>query len=72
MITLNKRMTCEDIRQEITKTEVGNVEGISAIYEQIRYGAGEVDNYVIREMKAASGQNKRVNKKENKKGVVQK
>lgn len=72
VITLNKRMTCEDIRQEITKTEVGNVEGISAIYEQIRYGAGEVDNYVIREMKAASGQNKRVNKKENKKGVVQK
>lgn len=71
-ITLNKRMTCEDIRQEITETEVGNVEGISAIYEQIRYGAGEVDNYVIREMKAASGQNKRVNKKENKKGVVQK
>lgn len=71
VITLNKRMTCEDIRQEITKTEVGNVEGISAIYEQIRYGAGEVDNYVIREMKAASGQNKRVNKKENKKGVVQ-
>lgn len=68
VITLNKRMTCEDIRQEITKTEVGNVEGISAIYEQIRYGAGEVDNYVIREMKAASGQNKRVNKK----GVVQK
>lgn len=67
VITLNKRMTCEDIRQEITKTEVGNVEGISAIYEQIRYGAGEVDNYVIREMKAASGQNKRVNKKENKK-----
>lgn len=58
VITLNKRMTCEDIRQEITKTEVGNVEGISAIYEQIRYGAGEVDNYVIREMKAASGQNK--------------
>lgn len=72
VITLNKRMTCEDIRQEITKKEVGNVEGISAIYEQIRYGAGEVDNYVIREMKAASGQNKRVNKKENKKGVVQK
>lgn len=72
VITLNKRMTCEDIRQEITKTEVGNVEGISAIYEQIRYGAGEVDNYVIREMKVASGQNKRVNKKENKKGVVQK
>lgn len=72
VITLNKRMTCEDIRQEITKTEVGNVEGISAIYEQIRYGAGEVDNYVIREMKAASGQIKRVNKKENKKGVVQK
>ena len=72
VITLNKRLTCEDIRQEITKTEVGNVEGISAIYEQIRYGAGEVDNYVIREMKAASGQNKRVNKKENKKGVVQK
>lgn len=72
VITLNKRMTCEDIRQEITKTEVGNVEGISAIYEQIRYGAGEVDNYVIREMKAASVQNKRVNKKENKKGVVQK
>lgn len=72
VITLNKRMTCEDIRQEITKTEVGNVEGISAIYEQVRYGAGEVDNYVIREMKAASGQNKRVNKKENKKGVVQK
>lgn len=72
VITLNKRMTCEDIRQEITKTEVGNVEGISAIYEQIRYGAGEVDNYVIREMKAASRQNKRVNKKENKKGVVQK
>ena len=72
VITLNKRMTCEDIRQEITKTEVGNVEGISAIYEQIRYGAGEVDNYVIREMKAASGQKKRVNKKENKKGVVQK
>lgn len=72
VITLNKRMTCEDIRQEITETEVGNVEGISAIYEQIRYGAGEVDNYVIREMKAASGQNKRVNKKENKKGVVQK
>lgn len=72
VITLNKRMTCEDIRQEITKTEVGNVEGISAIYEQIRYGAGEVDNYVIREMKAASGQNKRANKKENKKGVVQK
>lgn len=72
VITLNKRMTCEDIRQEITKTEVGNVEGISAIYEQIRYGAGEVDNYVIREMKAASGQNRRVNKKENKKGVVQK
>lgn len=71
-ITLNKRMTCEDIRQEITETEDGNVEGISAIYEQIRYGAGEVDNYVIREMKAASGQNKRVNKKENKKGVVQK
>lgn len=71
VITLNKRMTCEDIRQEITETEVGNVEGISAIYEQIRYGAGEVDNYVIREMKAASGQNKRVNKKENKKGVVQ-
>ena len=67
VITLNKRMTCEDIRQEITETEVGNVEGISAIYEQIRYGAGEVDNYVIREMKAASGQNKRVNKKENKK-----
>lgn len=72
VITLNKRMTCEDIRQEITETEVGNVEGISAIYEQIRYGAREVDNYVIREMKAASGQNKRVNKKENKKGVVQK
>lgn len=72
VITLNKRMTCEDIRQEITETEVGNVEGISAIYEQIRYGAGEVYNYVIREMKAASGQNKRVNKKENKKGVVQK
>lgn len=72
VITLNKRMTCEDIRQEIIETEVGNVEGISAIYEQIRYGAGEVDNYVIREMKAASGQNKRVNKKENKKGVVQK
>ena len=72
VITLNKRMTCEDIRQEITETEDGNVEGISAIYEQIRYGAGEVDNYVIREMKAASGQNKRVNKKENKKGVVQK
>ncbi len=72
VITLNKRMTCEDIRQEITETEVGNVEGISAIYEQIRYGAGEVDNYVIREMKAASGQDKRVNKKENKKGVVQK
>ena len=72
VITLNKRMTCEDIRQEITETEVGNVEGISAIYEQIRYGAGEVDNYVIREMKAASGQSKRVNKKENKKGVVQK
>lgn len=72
VITLSKRMTCEDIRQEITETEVGNVEGISAIYEQIRYGAGEVDNYVIREMKAASGQNKRVNKKENKKGVVQK
>lgn len=72
VIALNKRMTCEDIRQEITETEVGNVEGISAIYEQIRYGAGEVDNYVIREMKAASGQNKRVNKKENKKGVVQK
>lgn len=72
VITLNKRMTCEDIRQEITETEVGNVEGISAIYEQIRYGAGEVDNYVIREMKAASGQNKRVNKKENKKGVGQK
>lgn len=72
VITFNKRMTCEDIRQEITETEVGNVEGISAIYEQIRYGAGEVDNYVIREMKAASGQNKRVNKKENKKGVVQK
>ena len=72
VITLNKRMTCEDIRQEITETEIGNVEGISAIYEQIRYGAGEVDNYVIREMKAASGQNKRVNKKENKKGVVQK
>lgn len=72
VITLNKRMTCEDIRQEITETEVGNVEGISAIYEQIRYRAGEVDNYVIREMKAASGQNKRVNKKENKKGVVQK
>ena len=69
VITLNKRMTCEDIRQEITETEVGNVEGISAIYEQIRYGAGEVDNYVIREMKAASVQNKRVNKKENKKGV---
>lgn len=72
VITLNKRMTCEDIRQEITETEVGNVEGISAIYEQIRYGAGEVDNYVIREMKAASVQNKRVNKKENKKEVVQK
>lgn len=72
VITLNKRMTCEDIRQEITETEVGNVEGISAIYEQIRYGAGEVDNYVIREMKVASVQNKRVNKKENKKGVVQK
>lgn len=72
VITLNKRMTCEDIRQEITETEVGNVEGISAIYEQIRYGAGEMDNYVIREMKAASVQNKRVNKKENKKGVVQK
>ena len=72
VITLNKRMTCEDIRQEITETEVGNVEGISAIYEQIRYGAGEVDNYVIREMKEASVQNKRVNKKENKKGVVQK
>ncbi len=72
VITLNKRMTCEDIRQEITETEVGNVEGISAIYEQIRYGAGEVDNYVIREMKAASVQNKRVNNKENKKGVVQK
>ena len=72
VITLNKRMTCEDIRQEITETEVGNVEGISTIYEQIRYGAGEVDNYVIREMKAASVQNKRVNKKENKKGVVQK
>ena len=72
VITLSKRMTCEDIRQEITETEVGNVEGISAIYEQIRYGAGEVDNYVIREMKAASVQNKRVNKKENKKGVVQK
>lgn len=72
VITLNKRMTCEDIRQEITETEVGTVEGISAIYEQIRYGAGEVDNYVIREMKAASVQNKRVNKKENKKGVVQK
>ena len=72
VITLNKRMTCEDIRQEITETEAGNVEGISAIYEQIRYGAGDVDNYVIREMKAASGQNKRVNKKENKKGVVQK
>lgn len=72
VITLNKWMTCEDIRQEITETEVGNVEGISAIYEQIRYGAGEVDNYVIREMKAASVQNKRVNKKENKKGVVQK
>ena len=72
VITLNKRMTCEDIRQEITETEVGNVEGISAIYEQIRYGAGEVDNYVIREMKAASVQHKRVNKKENKKGVVQK
>ena len=72
VITLNKRMTCEDIRKEITETEVGNVEGISAIYEQIRYGAGEVDNYVIREMKAASVQNKRVNKKENKKGVVQK
>lgn len=72
VITFNKRMTCEDIRQEITETEVGNVEGISAIYEQIRYGAGEVDNYVIREMKAASVQNKRVNKKENKKGVVQK
>ena len=65
VITLNKRMTCEDFRQEITETEVGNVEGISAIYEQIRYGAGEVDNYVIREMKAASVQNKRVNKKEN-------
>lgn len=63
VITLNKRMTCEDIRQEITETEVGNVEGISAIYEQIRYGAGEVDNHVIREMKAASGQNKRVNEK---------
>ena len=72
VITLNKRMTCEDIRHEITETEVGNVEGISAIYEQIRYGAGEVDNYVIREMKAASVQNKRVNNKENKKGVVQK
>ena len=72
VIILNKRMTCEDIRKEITETEVGNVEGISAIYEQIRYGAGEVDNYVIREMKAASVQNKRVNKKENKKGVVQK
>lgn len=66
VITLNKRMTCEDIRQEITETEVGNVEGISAIYEQIRYGAGEVDNHVIREMKAASGQNKRVNEKANK------
>lgn len=63
VITLNKRMTCEDIRQEITETEGGNVEGISAIYEQIRYGAGEVDNHVIREMKAASGQNKRVNEK---------
>lgn len=63
VITLNKRMTCEDIRQEITETEVGNVEGISAIYEQIRYGSGEVDNHVIREMKAASGQNKRVNEK---------
>ena len=63
VITLSKRMTCEDIRQEITETEVGNVEGISAIYEQIRYGAGEVDNHVIREMKAASGQNKRVNEK---------
>lgn len=63
VITLNKRMTCEDIRQEITETEVGNVEGISVIYEQIRYGAGEVDNHVIREMKAASGQNKRVNEK---------
>ena len=63
VIILNKRMTCEDIRQEITEQEVGNVEGISSIYEQIRYGAGEVDNHVIREMKAASGQNKRVNKK---------
>ena len=53
VITLNKRMTCEDIRQEITKTEVGNVEGISAIYEQIRYGAGEVDNIVIREIESS-------------------
>lgn len=62
-IALNRRLTCEDIRQEIADVEAGNVDGISAIYEQIRYGDRKVDGLVIQEMKAALGQNKKVNEK---------
>lgn len=60
VITFNRRLTCEDIRQQISEMEDGNVDDISAIYEQIRYGSRKVNDHVIQEMKAASGRNKKV------------
>ena len=56
VITLNRRLTCEDIRQEISESEDGNVDGVSAIYEQIRYGDRTVDGFVIQDMQEASRQ----------------
>lgn len=50
-IVLDKRSTCEDIRREIMEQTTGNVDELSAVYEEIRYGTTETDGAVLRRIK---------------------
>lgn len=60
-ICLTGRLTCQDIRQDIYDKNVGDVDDLTALYEEIRYGKASVDDDIIKKMTRFSKKDRRIN-----------
>ena len=49
-ISLTKSKTAEDIRKEIKANELGNVDDITRIYSDVRYGKISPDKNMVKKM----------------------
>lgn len=54
-ILLNSQRTCRDIENEIRQKAIDDVDEMTELYSEIRYGAGQMDKKMLKKMKELAG-----------------